>query len=38
MVNNINIEKIIINCDDDIEQNNKIMEKWIDKIKNFILN
>lgn len=37
MVNNINIEKMVINCDDDIEQNSKIMEKWIDKIKNFIL-
>jgi deoxyadenosine/deoxycytidine kinase len=37
MVNNINIEKMVIQCDDDVEQNSKIMEKWIDKIKNFIL-
>jgi len=38
MIDNIGIETMVINCDDDIEQNSKIMEKWIDKIKNFILN
>ena len=38
MIDNIGIETIVINCDDDIEQNSAVMEKWIDKIKNYILN
>ena len=38
MIDNIGIETMVINCDDDIEQNSAVMEKWIDKIKNYILN